>query len=77
MRNKLILPIVNHHSKPNIIVNWREYGERFISFIEYPSIKIEFKNLEEVLQLHDKIKLNCIFIDDSVNRTGFVGDFFI
>lgn len=65
MRNKLILPIVNHHPKPNIIVNWREYGEKFISFIEYPSIKIEVKNLEEVLQVLDQIKLNCIFVDDS------------
>lgn len=65
MINKLITPVINHHPKPNIILNWRDFGEKFISYIEYPSVKIKFDNLEEVLQILDQVKVNCIFVDSN------------
>ncbi|OIH08599.1 hypothetical protein A7M79_07230 [Acinetobacter baumannii] len=66
MKNKLRLPVIQHHPKPNIIANWREFSKNNIpyhSFIEYPSVKIEFDNLEEILQILDEAKTNCIFVD--------------
>lgn len=68
MKNKLNLPVVHHHPKPNIIANWREYNKNVIpyhSFIEYPSVKIEFDNIEEILQILEEVKTNCVFVDGS------------
>lgn len=72
MANKLTPPVLSHHPKPNIIANWREYGKAFLSFTEYPSIKIRFNNLCDVLKILGDFKANCIFVDGDDN-----GDFLI
>lgn len=57
------LPEITHHPMPNIIDNFRLHGEKYTSFVEYPSVKVMFHNTDEVLDLLNQLDAKCIFVD--------------